>query len=312
MITAAVVGFTIGLLLKTTVVAQQNVSFLNGLPENFTSDGAIDVQYTSCKVITDRIVATAEGKFSRFCHGICNINETNARLHRIESLLTADAENIKQRLFHMERILLSGQIISKTSAGAAVDTDRLREIGTYNGTVSTVEDGSVAGSGRPRGLTTAFVYYWRVDAFWRLSFGADGLARSPPFYVSPRSYRISLSVHSDLTARTVRVAAEPVAGEYDAQLRWPFAHRLRLSVLDQTDVGPEDIVSRIWDDVRCTAAEPPTPPPHQNPSQNRGHRQPVAAEAVCASMEFRHDVLTYRRYAAGDSIVVKLTVFMQQ
>lgn len=74
MITATTVGFIVGLLLKTSVAVQQNVSFLNGLPENFTSDGAIDVQYTSCKVITDRIVATAEGKFSRFCHGICNIS----------------------------------------------------------------------------------------------------------------------------------------------------------------------------------------------------------------------------------------------
>ncbi|XP_025207559.1 uncharacterized protein LOC112603268 [Melanaphis sacchari] len=309
MITAAVIGFTIGSLLKTVVVAQQNVSFLNGLPENFTSDGAIDVQYTSCKVITDRIVATAEGKFSRFCHGICNINETNVRLHHIEKLLTEDAENIKQRLFHIERVLLSGQTISKTGDGAAVqDTERLREIGTYNGTVSTVDEGPVAGSGRPRSLlttNTVFVYYWRVDAFWRLSFGPDGLARSPPFYVSPRSYRISLSVHSDVTARTVRVAAVPAAGEYDEQLRWPFAHRIRLSVLDQTDVGPEDIVSRVWDDVQCAAAEPPT-------TQHRRQNQRTAAETVCASMEFRHDVLTYRRYAAGDAIIVKLTVFLNQ
>jgi len=75
MTTATTVGFIVGLLLNVSVAAQlQNVSFLNGLPENFTSDGAIDVQYTSCKVITDRIVATAEGKFSRFCHGICNIS----------------------------------------------------------------------------------------------------------------------------------------------------------------------------------------------------------------------------------------------
>lgn len=187
-----------------------------------------------------------------------------------------------------------------------VDTGRLREIGTYNGTVFTTDDGHAAGIDRPRGPTTAFVYYWRVDAFWRLSFSADGLARSPPFYVSPRSYRISLTVHSDLTARTVRVAAVPAAGEYDAQLRWPFAHKLRLSVLDQTDIGPEDIVSRVWDDVRCIAA-PPSPKTPQHYRQN----QP-ATEIVCASMEFRHDVLTYRRYAAGEALVVKLTVFLQQ
>lgn len=311
MITAATVGFIVGFLLKTSVAAQlQNVSFLNGLPENFTSDGAIDVQYTSCKVITDRIVATAEGKFSRFCHGICNINETNARLHRIETLLTADAENIKQRLFYMERILSKGQIISKTGDSDAVDTGRLREIGTYNGTVSSTEDGSTAAGGRPRGPTTTFVYYWRVDAFWRLSFTTDGLARSPPFYVSPRSYRISLTVHSDVKARIVRVAAVSAAGEYDAQLRWPFTHRLRLSVLDQTDVGPEDIVSRVWDDVRCGAVPPPTPPTqHQNPQNYRQNQ--LATEVFCASMEFRHDVLTYRRYAANDALVVKLTVFLQ-
>lgn len=184
------------------------------------------------------------------------------------------------------------------------DTGRHREIGTYNGTVSTTEEGGpVTSGGRPRGPTTAFVYYWRVDAFWRLTFAVDGVARSPPFYVSPRSYRIALTVHSDVTDRAVRVAAVPAAGEYDSQLAWPFVYRLRLSVLDQTDVGPEDIVSRIWDDVRCTVAPSPTPPSH--------HRRNQPAEAICASMEFRHDVLTYRRYAAGDALVVKLTVFLQ-
>lgn len=56
-------------------------SFPEGFPANYSSatDAAIDVQYASCKIITDRIVATAEGKFSRFCHGICNIS-TKARV----------------------------------------------------------------------------------------------------------------------------------------------------------------------------------------------------------------------------------------
>lgn len=173
------------------------------------------------------------------------------------------------------------------------DTQRLGEIGAYNGTVFSVQDGGAGGRRPAQRLqpATAFVYYWRVEAFWRLTF-ADGRARSPPFYVSPRGYRLALAVHSDAAARTVRVAAVPAAGEYDAQLRWPFAHRLRLSVLDQTDVAPEDIVSHVWDDVRCAG--------------------PAAddRDGVCAFMEFRHDVLTYRRYAAGDGLLVKLTVFL--
>lgn len=61
------------------VAAQPTIydaSFGHGLADNITggSDTAVDVQYASCKIITDRIVATAEGKFSRFCHGICNIS----------------------------------------------------------------------------------------------------------------------------------------------------------------------------------------------------------------------------------------------
>lgn len=136
-----------------------------------------------------------------------------------------------------------------------------------------------------------FVYYWRVDAFWRLTF-ADGRALSPPFYVSARGYRIALAVHSDPATRTVRVAAVlATGGEYDARLAWPFAHRLRLSVLDQTDVAPQDVVSRVWDDVRC------------------GRRD--GDNDVCASMEFRHDVLTDRRYVAGDVLLVKVTVFFR-
>lgn len=140
---------------------------------------------------------------------------------------------------------------------------------------------------------TAFVYYWRVDAFWRLAF-VDGRARSPSFYVSPRSYRMALTVHSEVSTRTVRVAAVTTTGEYDAQLRWPFAHRLRLSVLDQTDAAPEDIVSRVWDDVQCG-----------------GGGSSLQQQDVCASMEFRHDVLTYRRYVASDALIVKLTVLLQ-
>jgi len=131
-----------------------------------------------------------------------------------------------------------------------------------------------------------------VEAFWRLTF-ADGRARSTPFYVSPRSYRIALTVHSDATARTVRVAAVLATGEYDARLRWPFPHRLRLSVLDQTDVAPQDVVSRVWDNVRC------------------GGGGGGGGDDLCASMEFRHDVLTYRRHAAGDALLVKVTVFFQ-
>lgn len=166
---------------------------------------------------------------------------------------------------------------------AGQNTGRLREISTYNGTVST---GSAA--------SPAFIYYWRVDAFWRLAF-ADGRARSPSFYVSPRSYRMALTVDSDVSARTVRVAAVPATGEYDAQLRWPFAHRLRISVLDQTDTEPEDVMSRVWDAVQCQL-------PQQRVDGGGG---------VCASMEFRLDVLTYRRYLADDALIVKLTVFLE-
>lgn len=69
--------FFIILLTSVCSIAQKNVSFIHGFPDNFTSDAAIDVQYSSCKIITDRLVATAEGKFSRFCNGICNISKYN-------------------------------------------------------------------------------------------------------------------------------------------------------------------------------------------------------------------------------------------
>ncbi|XP_050430992.1 uncharacterized protein LOC126839633 [Adelges cooleyi] len=253
-----------------------------------SNDAAVDTQYTSCKVITDHIVATAEGKFSRFCHGICNVNETNARLDKIESLLTVEAVNIKQRLLHIESVL-SGANPQHSMPGKSTTTDtgtagqqrrRQPEVDEYNGTVLAY--------GQQHRQT--FTYYWRLDRFWRTVF-VDGTARSPQFYVSPRGYRVRLVVESDLTARALRLAAAVVPGDYDAGLRWPMARRFLLAVLDQTDSGPADIVSRVWDetDVRCQ--------PHAD------------ADAVCASMEFRHDVLTGRRYIADDALLVKLTVF---
>jgi len=73
-------GWTIRLLVSLLAVrsatAGQNVTVVDGpFPDNVTSDAAVDVQYASCKIITDRIVATAEGKFSRFCHGVCNTSK---------------------------------------------------------------------------------------------------------------------------------------------------------------------------------------------------------------------------------------------
>lgn len=178
------------------------------------------------------------------------------------------------------------------------DSRRLKEIGSYNGTVFT-EDG-------PEPRHTVFVYYWRVDGWRQLaSLAADGraaVARSSPFYVSPRGYRITLVVRSDVAARTVTVAAMAVAGEYDAQLRWPMVNRLRLSVLDQTDAVPEDIVSRVWDDVRCGG--------DRISGGGGGQREWSEIATICASLEFRHDVLNRRQYTVDDSLIVKLTVFL--
>lgn len=186
------------------------------------------------------------------------------------------------------------------------DTRRLGEINTYNGTIFTANLDAGSGCQQQRRsdqvgniittTETTFVYYWRVDTFWRLAF-VDARMRSPPFYVSSHGYRIALTVHSDVLARTVSVSVVLAAGDYDAQLRWPFVHRLRLSVLDQTVVASEDIVFRVWNDVRCGI----------DSSTSSQHRYDTV---VYVSMELKHDVLTYRRYTAGNTLLVKLMVFI--
>ncbi|XP_050526986.1 TNF receptor-associated factor 6-like isoform X1 [Daktulosphaira vitifoliae] len=272
------------------LVAQQSIKlddFIGGNLTNNkfdTNDAAVDTQYASCKIITDRIVATAEGKFSRFCHGICNINETNSKLSQIESLLSNNFDEIKQRILLIEKYFSNGNhyinLNKHSLAENSCDHRRQLEVDKYNSTVFLDNQ-----------KQRTFVYYWKVRHFWRIVF-VDSFAHSPPFYISTRSYRLQLSIESNVTAHTILVTAALVQGEYNANLTWPFSTRLRLSVLDQTDVRPEDIVSYERYDTGVY-------------DQPKGDER----KTICSSIEFHRDVLAYRQYVVDDNLLVKLTVF---
>ncbi|XP_050526987.1 uncharacterized protein LOC126897441 isoform X2 [Daktulosphaira vitifoliae] len=249
------------------LVAQQSIKlddFIGGNLTNNkfdTNDAAVDTQYASCKIITDRIVATAEGKFSRFCHGICNINETNSKLSQIESLLSNNFDEIKQRILLIEKYFSNGNhyinLNKHSLAENSCDHRRQLEVDKYNSTVFLDNQ-----------KQRTFVYYWKVRHFWRIVF-VDSFAHSPPFYISTRSYRLQLSIESNVTAHTILVTAALVQ-----------------------DVRPEDIVSYERYDTGVY-------------DQPKGDER----KTICSSIEFHRDVLAYRQYVVDDNLLVKLTVF---
>lgn len=67
---------------------------------------------------------------------------------------------------------------------------------------------------------------------------------SPPFYTSQYGYKLQASVFlngngaGESTHMSVYIKILP--GEYDALLRWPFAHSVSFTLFDQTSV-PEKV-----------------------------------------------------------------------
>lgn len=104
-------------------------------------------------------------------------------------------------------------------------------------------------------------------------------------------------------------------GEYDEALEWPFVLKHRITFLDQSSPPYQDIVSRVWDPkvMRCNqfAVEQLNRESKQILCSAWNWKRPASGDNYeCVGLGFPTDDLKGHNFIRDDSIVIKLTVYL--
>jgi hypothetical protein len=145
-----------------------------------------------------------------------------------------------------------------------------------------------------------FTYYWRVrDMSNKLNnWEPRRSIRSPSFYISPGSYKMYIRLYPRQNGKNVYIHVGLTKGDYDNQIKWPFILKHRITVLDQRMDNIQDIHSRVWDPtVLCSGFN------WKKPNINNDNHE-------CVGLGFPQDVARSRDYIAYNTLVVKLTVYL--
>ncbi|XP_066995285.2 uncharacterized protein [Anabrus simplex] len=297
-----------------------------------SSREVLETQQAVCQITTEELVATAQATVTRVLKGLCNAKEMEDRFHNLEAQLGDQLNVLKTMLLNMEDKLQEQDQANKrahrrmmtallracpngnngkssgvadttawdgentTDAPETDDEDddgdsegpRAAELMRYNSTIH-----------KELGGHHVFTYYWRVRHMEYKLTGWDPRRslRSPSFYVSQGGYRMYLRLHPRQGGENVYVHAGLTRGDFDQSLSWPFKLKLRVHVLDQATDSTEDVVSRLWDPMHLCSGF--------------NWQRPVSGDNYeCVGLGFPQDVLRSRSYIWNDSIVVKLTVFL--
>lgn len=123
--------------------------------------------------------------------------------------------------------------------------------------------------------------------------------RSPSFYISPGGYRMYIHIYPRQNDENVYIHVGVTQGDFDNSLPWPFKLKHRINILDQvsSEDGQEDISSRVWDPaVLCSGFN------WQKPTSGDNYE--------CVGLGFAHSVIRTRHYIRDDSIIIKLSVYL--
>ncbi|XP_069679687.1 TNF receptor-associated factor 6 [Periplaneta americana] len=306
----------------------------------------LETQHATCKVTTEELVATAQATVTRVLKGLCNTKEMEDRFHNLETQLADQLNVIKTMLLNIEdriteqdqasrraqrRIMgtvlrqcqttapagmayNSGKTSSTTleqdeetemtwddedSSSVISESPRDKEINRYN---STIHAEPILGQPYSSARSRAFTYYWRISGMdYKLKgWNHRRSLRSPSFYISPGGYRMYIRVYPRQNEENVYVHVGLTRGDFDDNLPWPFKLKHRVNILDQVsseDGAQEDISSRVWDPtVLCSGFN------WQKPTTGDNYE--------CVGLGFPHSVIRSRDYIRDDSIVIKLTVYL--
>lgn len=305
----------------------------------------LETQHATCRVTTEQLVATAQATVTRVLKGLCNAKEMEDRFHNLEMLLADQLNVIKTMLLNIEDKIIEqdhasrrvqrrimGTVLkqcqpaspakesyrngetSLTTDGQEEDagitledeessneiseSPRDIEVNRYN---STIHLEPVPGQPYNSARSRVFTYYWRVQGMEHKLTGWNHRRslRSPSFYISPGGYRMYIRIYPRQNEENVYIHVGVTQGDFDNSLSWPFKLKHRINILDQvsSEDGQEDISSRVWDPtVLCSGFN------WQKPTSGDNYE--------CVGLGFAHSVICTRHYIHDDSIIIKLSVYL--
>ncbi|CAL4164114.1 unnamed protein product, partial [Meganyctiphanes norvegica] len=109
-------------------------------------------------------------------------------------------------------------------------------------------------------------------------------------------YRMYMRIYPNQNGENVFIHVGLTKGDYDDRLDWPFKLKHKINVLDH-QVPSEDIASRVWD-------------PTQLCSGWHWRRPDSGDNYECVGLGFEQALLSDRGYTHGDTITIKLTVYL--
>ena len=113
--------------------------------------------------------------------------------------------------------------------------------------------------------TTSGCQIWKISDFFRRRqdaiSGRTVSLYSPPFFTSPAGYRVCARLYpnGDGIGKGTHLSLYFVVmrGEFDPLLKWPFAQKVSLILLDQNRVNPRDVVETFRPDPASTSFQRP-------------------------------------------------------
>ncbi|KAF4531425.1 hypothetical protein B566_EDAN004193 [Ephemera danica] len=284
-------------------------------------DEVVETQHSTCHISTEELVASARATVTRVLKGLCNAREMDDRLHNLEVLIGDQMTVIKTMLLSLEeRVGDVDNAVKRIGTGTPCACDpqlqshpphsedpmemknaqhRDSEIQLFNSSIHFISTPPDLANVSSEPEQRVFTYYWRIrDMYTKLQrWESRRSIRSPSFYISPSSYKLYIRLYPRQNSKNVYLHVGLTRGEYDAMLDWPFKLKHRITVLDQREESVQDIFSRIWDPtVLCSGFN---------------WKRPLAGDNhECVGLGFPHEVLKSRNYILGNTMVVKLTVYL--
>lgn len=274
---------------------------------NVTSDDVTETQHTICKIATEDVVANARATVTTVLGGACKAKTMDEKFASLEEKLIREFADIKWLLYsvleqqpdHLNNNIRNAKLYDATDSYLSPRQD---EINKFNNTVQNLSTSN----------GSAFIYYWRVNnlnemlATWRTGRSL----RSSTFYAD-RIYAMYFKITPKyFPDGTIFVGVGLTHGRYDSIVAWPFSHKIRLEMLDQSPDGMrDDRRSRIWDPATlCTESF-------------WGRPAEKADNPVCVGLSIPRNVIlskstTSQRYSNNikymwnGNVIIKLTVYL--
>jgi hypothetical protein len=145
-------------------------------------------------------------------------------------------------------------------------------------------------------------FYWRVGDIERkmTTWGQSRSLRSNSFYIFRYGYNMYMRIYPKHNGENFYIHVGLSQGQYDQMLEWPFKLKHFVSVLDfsKDPTAAEDLNSRVWDPSELCSAW--------------NWRRPRRGDNYeCVGLGFPIELLRTRKYIVDDTVVIRLSVFLE-